>query len=321
MYLPGASAVPANMDPHITVLAPRAKALVMCPLFWIPPSAMTGTPCSAASLLVWYTAVAWPLPTAQTSWVVQMDPLPIPTRRPSAPTPMSLSACLEVTTLPAMTCKSGKLFLMYFIISIWYTESPWLESRITASTPSFTRASSLTLSFSLVPTAQPMQSLPSLFTVAVPMGVGYLKSWSFSSPRSTTPTRAPSSPTTGRRPFLLDASLALTASSPSVAETVTRSPAFVMTSPSFTSAVLFPASMSTSLVVTRPRSFPPSSPVSVTSTVGYFPAERPRPSHSSSTCPSVASAESTRGSKADPVQGTYRFACLTIAACSSTVQL
>ena len=79
----------------------------MWPEFWIPPSAMTGTPCFAPSLETWNTAVACPLPTAQTSWVVQMDPLPMPTLRASAPTPMRRSACLEVTTLPAMTCRSG----------------------------------------------------------------------------------------------------------------------------------------------------------------------------------------------------------------------
>lgn len=36
---------------------------------------------------------AWPRPTAQTSCVVQMDPLPIPTRRPSAPASMRRFPC------------------------------------------------------------------------------------------------------------------------------------------------------------------------------------------------------------------------------------
>ncbi len=35
---PGASAVPANMEPHMTAEAPRASALTMCPLFCTPPS-------------------------------------------------------------------------------------------------------------------------------------------------------------------------------------------------------------------------------------------------------------------------------------------
>lgn len=45
---PGASVVPANMLPHMATPAPRESALTMCPLFWIPPSAIVGTPCSAA---------------------------------------------------------------------------------------------------------------------------------------------------------------------------------------------------------------------------------------------------------------------------------
>jgi hypothetical protein len=39
---PGASAVPANMEPHMTAEAPRARALTMCPLFCTPPSAVEG---------------------------------------------------------------------------------------------------------------------------------------------------------------------------------------------------------------------------------------------------------------------------------------
>jgi hypothetical protein len=34
----------------MTVLAPKASALTMCPEFWMPPSAMTGTPSAFASL-------------------------------------------------------------------------------------------------------------------------------------------------------------------------------------------------------------------------------------------------------------------------------
>ncbi len=66
MWLPGASVVPANMEPHMTVDAPRARALTMCPEFCTPPSAMMGTPAALATLPTWYTAVACPRPTAQT---------------------------------------------------------------------------------------------------------------------------------------------------------------------------------------------------------------------------------------------------------------
>lgn len=47
---PGASCVPANRLPAMTADAPSASALTMCPLFWMPPSAMTGTPKQFASL-------------------------------------------------------------------------------------------------------------------------------------------------------------------------------------------------------------------------------------------------------------------------------
>ena len=66
MCSPGASVVPANIEPHMTVDAPRARALTMCPEFCTPPSAMMGTPAALATLPTWYTAVACPRPTAQT---------------------------------------------------------------------------------------------------------------------------------------------------------------------------------------------------------------------------------------------------------------
>mmetsp|Transcript_33614 Transcript_33614/g.72663 ORF Transcript_33614/g.72663 Transcript_33614/m.72663 type:complete len:322 (+) Transcript_33614:983-1948(+) len=321
MYLPGASAVPANMLPHMTELAPKARALVMWPEFWMPPSAMMGTPCTRAYLAVWYTAVAWPRPTAQTSCVVQMDPEPMPTRRASAPAPMRLSAWREVTTFPAITCRPAKVFLMCLIISSWYTESPWLESKITASTPSFTSASSRTLSPSRVPTAQPTLSWPAAFVVGVPRGAGYLKSWSLRSDRSTTPASALPSPTTGRRPFLQDASAAFSSLSPSPRLPVTRSATGVITSPTVRSLLASAPRRSRSLVVTRPTRAPPRSPLSVTRTLGYLPAGRPRPSHASSTLRRVVEAETTRGSNWQPARGRWRLACRTAVACSSTVLL
>ena len=42
--LPSASAVPANIEPHIAALAPSLERLPACPEFWIPPSAKMGTP-------------------------------------------------------------------------------------------------------------------------------------------------------------------------------------------------------------------------------------------------------------------------------------
>lgn len=54
-----------------------------------------------------YTAVPCGLPTAITSWVIQILPEPIPTLSASAPAAMSCAACSLVTTLPAMTWRSG----------------------------------------------------------------------------------------------------------------------------------------------------------------------------------------------------------------------
>ena len=66
-YCPGASVVPASSDPIITVLAPSANALAICPTFCMPPSAMTGTPNLLAYSATLYTAVPCGLPTANTS--------------------------------------------------------------------------------------------------------------------------------------------------------------------------------------------------------------------------------------------------------------
>lgn len=65
-HAPGASAVPAKREPHMTVEAPRHSAFAMCPEFWMPPSAIVGTPCSFATRDTWYTAAACPRPTAHT---------------------------------------------------------------------------------------------------------------------------------------------------------------------------------------------------------------------------------------------------------------
>lgn len=73
----------------MAVEAPRARALTMCPTFLIPPSAITGTPLVLAYWATEYTAEAWALPQAVTSWVVQIEPIPIPTLSPSAPASMS----------------------------------------------------------------------------------------------------------------------------------------------------------------------------------------------------------------------------------------
>lgn len=59
-----------------------------------------------------------------TSCVVQMEPEPMPTRRPSAPAAIRFRACRDVTTLPQMTSSPSQLALTHRSISTWYVESP-----------------------------------------------------------------------------------------------------------------------------------------------------------------------------------------------------
>lgn len=59
-----------------------------------------------------------------TSCVVQMEPEPMPTRRPSAPAAIRFCACRDVTTLPQMTSSPSQLALTHRSISTWYVESP-----------------------------------------------------------------------------------------------------------------------------------------------------------------------------------------------------
>eukprot|EP00405_Crypthecodinium_cohnii_P064143 CAMPEP_0195033810 /NCGR_PEP_ID=MMETSP0326_2-20130528/66449_2 /TAXON_ID=2866 ORGANISM="Crypthecodinium cohnii, Strain Seligo" /NCGR_SAMPLE_ID=MMETSP0326_2 /ASSEMBLY_ACC=CAM_ASM_000348 /LENGTH=149 /DNA_ID=CAMNT_0040058395 /DNA_START=223 /DNA_END=671 /DNA_ORIENTATION=- len=52
-HSPGASVQPAKSEPHITALAPTVRAMDMCALLWMPPSAMTGTPYCLANFATW----------------------------------------------------------------------------------------------------------------------------------------------------------------------------------------------------------------------------------------------------------------------------
>ena len=104
---PGASSVPASMEPIITVCAPAASAFTTSPEYLIPPSAITGTrpaaPSTASS-----TAVSCGTPTPVTTRVVQMEPGPTPTFTASTPRSTSASAPPRVATFPAISCASGK---------------------------------------------------------------------------------------------------------------------------------------------------------------------------------------------------------------------
>ena len=71
---PGASSVPANMPPSMTVSAPAAIAFAMSPDEVMPPSAITGTPWRDATSATSWTAVICGMPTPATTRVVQIAP-------------------------------------------------------------------------------------------------------------------------------------------------------------------------------------------------------------------------------------------------------
>mmetsp|Transcript_8241 Transcript_8241/g.28914 ORF Transcript_8241/g.28914 Transcript_8241/m.28914 type:complete len:296 (-) Transcript_8241:284-1171(-) len=295
------------MLPIMAQLAPSASAFVMWPLFWMPPSAMMGTPSSAAARAVLYTAVACPRPTAHTSCVVQMDPLPMPTLRPSAPAWHSRAACAPVTTLPAMTSRPACVRLRCLIMSSWYTESPWELSRTTASTPSLTSIATRSLSPSLVPTAAQHSRRPSGESEGAPGG-GHA-ALRESSALVATALSSPSGPTTGSFPFLLLLSVRSISSGPVPSASVTTSA--VITS---LSGVCLSATNSTSRLVTMPSSFPPSAPVSVTAA-----DRKPREARRASTSATVASGRRTAGRAT--VCGRWALTAAACDACVSAVML
>mmetsp|Transcript_20171 Transcript_20171/g.52338 ORF Transcript_20171/g.52338 Transcript_20171/m.52338 type:complete len:346 (-) Transcript_20171:349-1386(-) len=248
----------------MTVDAPRARALMMVPTVRTPPSAMMGTPKRRAYSATLYTAVPCGRPHAITSWVMQIDPDPIPTRRQSAPASMRFLACAAVTTLPAMTSRSGCVSLMYLINSIWKTELPWDESSTTTSSPTSTSACSRSLSDGRVPTAAPHSS--SLVSGCLDAS-GYSRCF-LRSVREMSATTLKSSSTMGSLP-LRDFSMSSLASSRAMPSgAVIKSSAFVITS--VTCALIrSPLQKSKSREVTIPRSFPPIFPVSVTGKLEY----------------------------------------------------
>ena len=69
----------------------------------MPPSAITGTPASAAAFAAAMIAVSCGTPTPATIRVVQIEPGPMPTLIASAPASASAFAASAVATLPATT--------------------------------------------------------------------------------------------------------------------------------------------------------------------------------------------------------------------------
>src|SRR3569623_667382 len=87
---PGASSVPANSEPIITVSAPAARAFATSPEYLMPPSAMIATPEPFAAATDSEIAVSCGTPTPATMRVAQIEPGPTPTF--TALTPASISA-------------------------------------------------------------------------------------------------------------------------------------------------------------------------------------------------------------------------------------
>src|SRR6266850_1004750 len=107
MISPGASSVPANSDPIITVEAPAASAFTTSPENFTPPSAITGTSARFATRAASSTAVNCGTPTPATIRVVQIEPGPTPTLTPDTPALISASVPSAVATLPPISESCG----------------------------------------------------------------------------------------------------------------------------------------------------------------------------------------------------------------------
>mmetsp|Transcript_4663 Transcript_4663/g.13018 ORF Transcript_4663/g.13018 Transcript_4663/m.13018 type:complete len:258 (+) Transcript_4663:621-1394(+) len=256
MYSPGVSSVPARRLPHIAAPAPRHKAFTMWPGLEMPPSAITGIPRARAYFATLYTAEACARPQAQTSCVVQIDPMPMPTRSASTPQSIKCAACRRVTTLPPMTSRSGYCDLIQRTISCWKTLSPWLLSTTMAFTPAATKARTRSRSAGRVPIAAATISCLRSSFVAFGKSAFFCKS-----ARDIRATRRICWDTTGNLPFF-DSFKILFADSRSMSScAVTKCSALVMIE--LTEAERSVAK-SVSRFVTMPRSLEPMRPSSVT---------------------------------------------------------
>ena len=138
---PGASSVPANIDPHITQLPPAASAFTTSPEYRRPPSAIIGTPVPSSASATSKIALNCGTPTPAMIRVVQILPGPIPTFTPSAPFSTKNRAASAVAIFPTTTSKSGYLALIDRRALTMFLLCPCAESSTTASTCSRTSAS------------------------------------------------------------------------------------------------------------------------------------------------------------------------------------
>jgi hypothetical protein len=97
-------------------------------------------------------ADSWGTPAPATILVIQMDPFPIPHRKPSAPASINRLAPSPVAIEPA-TMSTFRLALSSFTVSMHSLEWPFATSTTSTSTPAETRDRAR--SSSLAPTAAP----------------------------------------------------------------------------------------------------------------------------------------------------------------------
>mmetsp|Transcript_16856 Transcript_16856/g.26251 ORF Transcript_16856/g.26251 Transcript_16856/m.26251 type:complete len:269 (+) Transcript_16856:636-1442(+) len=244
------------MLPIITMLAPTASAFTACPVEETPPSAITGTPNRRATRAVLYTAEACARPTAHTSCVVQMEPMPMPTRRPSTPLRIRWYACRAVTTLPPTTSTSGCVALIQRTRSCWYMESPWEESITIRSAPASTSAEHRSRSLGRVPMLPPTSSC----LAASRLARGKSRCF-FRSLREISATSPPAPSTTGSLPFLDRCRTAFASFKSTPCGAVTNLSSGVMTAES---GVVWSSTKSMSRLLTMPTNLAPISPFSVT---------------------------------------------------------
>ena len=157
---PGASSVPANKPPSITVFAPAAIALATSPAKRMPPSAISGTPVPSSARATSSIAVICGTPTPATIRVVQIEPGPMPTFTASAPASASALAPAPVATLPPTTSVSGNRFLIHATRSSTPCACPCAVSTTSTSTPAATSASARASVPAPTPTAAPTRRRP-----------------------------------------------------------------------------------------------------------------------------------------------------------------
>ncbi len=177
----------------------------------------------AATQVKWI-ADSWGIPAPEITRVVQIEPAPTPTLIASAPAPASAITPSSVTTLPAITGRSGHPALMRSIAFTTPAEWPWAVSMTTASTPRAASASTRSSRSSPTPTPAATRRRPLLSRVALGKSWRFWMSFTVISPASW-----PSSSTSGSFSMRCCWSSALAASR-SVPTAAVTSPSEVMKS-------------------------------------------------------------------------------------------